>query len=99
MMGEGVGGGGSGFNSKGAFNTGSQNSTGHDDEEDTLFSASSTKPPSGAGSTERKKRVKKISTNANISFYLKFLLGIGVIAAYFSYQYSNVRDFTSKTHV
>jgi hypothetical protein len=43
-----------------------------------------------------KKRARGM-TKASKMFYVKFLIGVLIIEAYFSYQFSSVRDFATKT--
>lgn len=53
---------------------------------------------STSGGQDRKKGAKHL-TKTNLFFYLKFMAGIAVIEAYYSYNFSSVKDFASTTLV
>lgn len=48
--------------------------------------------------TERKKRAKNM-TKTNKLFYLKFVAGVMIVEAYFAYNFSAIKSFSSTTKI
>jgi hypothetical protein len=77
----------------GAFRYG--NGSKDEDEEYAMLGGGAS---SGGLSTDRKKRAGN-TLRTSLLFYLKFLVGIGCIEAYFAFCYSSVVDFASMTQI